>query len=350
MEKNNLERIDSSINKIMNNSNVIYFLTYDTKNNARASVKHIYDMALSLRESGVDAKILVEDKTYSGVKSWLGDVYDEIPVVSIKEDNVQIYVEDILVVPEYYSNVLQQLSSIKAVKVMLVQQKDYIFETLSIGSRWSDFGFDRCITTSEKTKKYILEYFPETLVYVIPPYIGENFSPSTKMKKPYISISCRDRNINRRIISEFYLKYPHLRWITFRDMVQLSYEEFSEALKECMVSVWVDDESTFGTFPLESMKCDVPVIGKLPNTEPEWLTNNGMWTDNVNNITEILGTYVLAWIEGGELKDEIKETMKNSYLPFNKDFLKQKTKSVFESLISNRLETLKKIKEKTTNE
>ena len=69
-----------------------------------------------------------------------------------------------------------------------------------------------------------------------------------------------------KIISEFYLNYPQLRWITFRDMVQMTYEEFSDALKECIASVWIDDESTFGTFPLESMKCEVPVIGKNIDT------------------------------------------------------------------------------------
>jgi len=346
MDKEKLEIIEESINKILNHENVIYFLTYDTKNNPRASVKHIYDMALSLRKNGLNAKILVEDKTYTGVKNWLPEIYDDIPIVSIKDDNVEIYIEDVIVVPEHYSNVLPQLVNVKAVKVMLVQQKDFIFETLSIGSRWKDFGFDRCITTTEKARKYILEYFPNTLTYVIPPYIGDNFKPYDKQQKPYIAISCRDRSINRKIISEFYLKYPHLRWITFRDMVQLTYFEFSEALKECMVSVWVDDESTFGTFPLESMKCGVPVVGKIPNNEPEWLSNNGMWTDSLDNVTDILATYVLAWIESVELKDDVKETMRNTVLPYNSELHEEKTISVFNSLISNRLETIKKLKEK----
>ena len=63
--------------------------------------------------------------------------------------NIEIKVDDILVVPEYFSNALQQLSNIRCIKVMLVQQKEYIFETLPIGSRWSDYGFDRIITTTE---------------------------------------------------------------------------------------------------------------------------------------------------------------------------------------------------------
>jgi len=93
---------------------------------------------------------------------------------------------------------------------MLVQQKDYIFETLSIGSKWSDYGFDKAITTTEESKKYILEYFPESLVHIIPPFIGENFTPSENTIKPFVAISCRDRLIHRKLISEFYLEITSL--------------------------------------------------------------------------------------------------------------------------------------------
>jgi hypothetical protein len=346
----NIEKLESSLSRISNKENVIYFLTYDTKNNARAAVKNIYDMALALKESGRNVKILVEDKTYTGVDGWLGDKYNSLEVVSIKEDKVEIKVEDVIVVPEYYSNVLPQLSNIKSVKVMLVQQKDYIFETLPIGSRWSDYGFDKCITTSESSKKYILDYFPESLVHLIPPFIGDNFQPTDKPIKPYVAISCRDRLIHRKLISEFYIKYPQLRWITFRDMVQLSYDEFADNLKECMVSLWVDDESTFGTFPLESMKCGVPVVGKIPNTEPDWLSENGLWTYDVNKLVEILGTFILAWLEGVELTSEVKEKMRETVAPYNKETHNNNTLSIFNSLISIREDSIKKAIEKVKAE
>jgi len=346
----NIEKLESSLKRIEDGENVIYFLTYDTKNNPRAAIKNIYDMALALNENGYKSKILVEDKTYGGVESWLGETYKGVEIVSIKDDNIEIKVEDVIVVPEHYSNVLPQLANVRAVKVMLVQQKDYIFETLSIGSRWSDFGFDKCITTSESTKKYISEYFPETLTYLVPPFIGDNFKPTDKVVKPYIAISCRDRLIHRKLISEFYLKFPHLRWVTFRDMVQMTYEEFSDNLKECMVSVWVDDENTFGTFPLESMKSGVPVVGKIPNIEPDWLSDNGMWTYELNKITELLGTYVLAWLEGVELTDEVKEVMKNTILPYSKETHTSNTTSIFGSLISIRTESIKNALEKFKTE
>ncbi len=98
----NIEKLESAISRLETNQHKVYFLTYDTKTNARASVKYIYDTVHTLREQGVDAYILVEDKNYVGVSSWLGDRFKDIPVVTIKEDQVQMGVDDILVVPEYF--------------------------------------------------------------------------------------------------------------------------------------------------------------------------------------------------------------------------------------------------------
>ena len=121
--KENIEKLESSLGRLETNQNVIYFLIYDTKGNPRASVKHIYDIALTLKRNGKDVKLLVEDNTYGGVESWLGESYKGLETISIKDVKVQINIEDILVIPEYYSNVLEQLSNIKCVKVMLVHIK-----------------------------------------------------------------------------------------------------------------------------------------------------------------------------------------------------------------------------------
>jgi len=344
--KQNIENLENAFGRLENNTHKIYFLTYDTKTNARAAIKYIYDTVETLRSEGLDAKILVEDKNYVGISSWLGERYKDIPVVTIKEDQIQMGIDDIIVVPEYYSNVLEQLSNVKCTKVMLVQQTEYIFETLPVGSRWSDYGFDKVITTTDTSKKYIQSVFPESLVFINPPKIGEIFKPSEKPSKPFIAISARDRGQHRKIISEFYLKYPQLRWMTFKDMVQMTYEDFSEQLQECVCSVWLDDDSTFGTFPLESMKCEVPVIGKIPTTEPEWLGENGMWTYDLNKIVEMLGTYVLAWLEGITIKDEVKEKMRETLLPYTDDIIDSNVISIFNSLKNSRIKTIETALEK----
>lgn len=346
----NIEILEAAVERLEANKSSIYFLVYDTKNNARASVKHIYDIALTLKKSGYNSVLLTEDKTYKGVSGWLGDKYQEVPLQSIKDDKVEIKLDDIVVVPEYYSNVLEQLSNVRCVKVMLVQQKEYMFETLPIGSRYVDYGFDKVITTTEASKKFIMEYFPQSMVFIIPPIIGDNFKPSEKPLKPYIAISCRDRGVHKKLISQFYLKYPHLRWITFKDMIQLSYDEFSESLKECMVSLWVDDESTFGTFPLESMKCGVPVVGKIPDTEPDWLAENGMWSYDTDKLIDILGTYILSWLEGEELNQEVNDKIKETLSLYQSDITENNILSVFSSLRNKRIDSIYSALEKLKQE
>ena len=130
----------------------------------------------------------------------------------------------------------------------------------------------------------------------------------------------------------------------------MSYDEFATSLKECMVSVWVDDDSTFGTFPLESMKCGVPVVGKIPKTEPDWLSENGMWTYDENKLVELLGTYILAWIEGIELTEEVKQKMKDTLLPYDGEITKGNILSIFQSLKNKRVESIESALEKLKQE
>lgn len=335
-----IDNLQTSLNKMISKESVIYFLVYDTNNNARASVKYIYDMALTLKNNGYNAKILVENSTYHSVIEWMGTEYDVLEIVPIKESQVSIKIEDTIIIPEYYSNILPQLIEIKCTKIMLVQQIEYIFETLPIGSRWGDFGVSRCITTTESAKKYINQYFPDVLVHIIPPFIDDIFSPSTTPKKPYVALCCRERSHQTKIISEFYLKYPHLRWITFRDMVNMSYSKFADNLKECVVSIWVDDDSTFGTFPIECMKSNVPLIGKIPKNQPEWIGENGFWTDNRDNISGILGQFILSWIDGNELDEEtIKKTL-TSTEPYNKQQIQTKIIELYDLIYNKRIEMI----------
>jgi hypothetical protein len=160
---------------------------------------------------------------------------------------------------------------------------------------------------------------------------------------------CSSDLLHKKIISEFYVKYPHLRWITFRDMVQMSYDEFSTSLKECLVSVWCDEDSTFGTFPLESIKSGVPVIGLVPKTQPDWMGENGFWVQDYNKLNGVLGSFVTAWLNGVVFDEELKTKMSETILPYDTTVTKNNIKHIFESLkiktIEKLEETLEKIKE-----
>jgi len=122
--------------------------------------------------------------------------------------------------------------------------------------------------TIEEQKNYLEKIMKNVSFDVIEPTISNVFEKKSVPAKPIVSVHTRDQRDTMKIIKTFYLKYPQFRWITFRDMRGLSEWEFATILKDSFVSVWVDDISGFGTYPLESMKTGTPVIGKIPNLKP----------------------------------------------------------------------------------
>jgi glycosyltransferase involved in cell wall biosynthesis len=89
-------------------------------------------------------------------------------------------------------------------------------------------------------------------------------------------------------------------------------EDFAKFLQESFVSVWVDYESGFGTFPIESMISNTPVIGKAPALKPEWISDeNGIWTYEFNEIVDILANFIQNWLEDN-ISDQLYENMQKT--------------------------------------
>jgi hypothetical protein len=305
MDLEKIQKIEQSVEKLNNKTSRVYFLVQDTKGNPKAGIKYIYDMALTLKNNGFNSIIIHEMNDYQGVGEWLGQEYMELPHQVIEGQNLSISPEDFVVIPEIYGHVMEQLKNIPCGKIVLCQAYDNMLETMSPGVTWSQHGFMKCITTSEYQKKLLLEIMKNTSFDIVTPFISEKFTKKDKPSKPIISIHTREPRDTAKIIKTFYLKYPQYRWITFRDMRGISMDDFSNFLKESYLSVWVDNESAFGTYPLECMVSGTPVIGKVPNLKPEWLTEeNGVWTYQFNDIVDVVANFTQNWLE-----DNISETL-----------------------------------------
>lgn len=311
--EDNLDKVKSSIERLRNKEARIYFLTQDVKGNAKASVKYIYQMAMSLKNSGFNPIILHEKNDYQGVASWLDQKYmDELPHQSIENQNLEISPEDFLVIPEIYAFVMDQVKNLPCAKIVLLQTSAYMLETLQPGQTWLMFGFHKCITTSEKQKEYSDSIIRNVSYDVVTPLVPDVFSKAEFPPKTIIAINTRDHSDTANIIKAFYLKYPQYRWFSFRDMRGLSESEFANAFKECFLSVWVDDKSGFGTFPIESMASGVPVLAKIPDLVPEWMTeDNGIYVNEKNLIVDQIALFIQNWLEDNinpELYEKIAET------------------------------------------
>jgi hypothetical protein len=293
-----ISKLETSISNLKNKKVRLYFLVQDTKGNAKASIRYIYQMAYVLKENGYNSIIMHEQSDYKGVSTWLDDKYMTLPHVAIEGQNLEISPEDFIILPELYGHVMEQVSKLPCGKIVICQAYDYLLETLSPGATWSQYGFLKCITTSEEQKTYLEEIMKNVSFDIIEPVISESFTKKLVPSKPIVSIHTRDQRDTMKIIKTFYLKYPQFRWITFRDMRGLSEYEFSNLLKESFVSVWVDDVSGFGTYPIESMSVGTPVLGKIPNIKPSWMNeHNGIWTNDVIKMVDILAEFTQNWLE-----------------------------------------------------
>jgi hypothetical protein len=182
-------KIKESILNLKDKKNKIYFFVQDTKGNAKASIRYIYQIANTLLKEGYNPIILHEKPDYFGVSSWLGEQYSKIPHQSVEGQNLQIAPEDFIIVPEIFGYVMAQLTNIKCTKIVLSQSYDQIFETLQPGQIWSQFGFTKCITTSEIQKKYISQFMRNVPTDIIEPVISDVFEKSKYPAKPIIAIS-----------------------------------------------------------------------------------------------------------------------------------------------------------------
>lgn len=349
MDQETIKKVELSIEKLREKTSRIYLMVQDTKGNAKAGIRHVYQIALTLKNNGFNPIILHESNDYTGVSEWMGEEYMEIPHQSIEGQNLQISPEDFVIVPELYGHVMEQIKNLPCGKIVMCQAYDYMLETIQPGMNWAMNGFLKGITTNELQKTFISGIMKNTSLDIITPFIPEMFTNKTIPAKPIISIHTRDQRDTMKIIKSFYLKYPQFRWITFRDMRGLSQEEFVTNLQESFVSVWVDDISGFGTFPLESMACGTPVIGKVPNMKPEWMSDtNGVWTYELNNMVDIVAEYTQNWLEDN-ISESLYQSGKDTVLPYQdvEDF-ESNVVSTFSTYLSTRLENFQTQLDKLT--
>lgn len=136
--------------------------------------------------------------------------------------------------------------------------------------------------------------------------------------------------------------------------------EFAKTLSQSFLGVWVDELSSFGTFPIEAMKCKTPVIGKIPRMLPEWmgttdesgnfqLNDNGVWVTNLNAIPDMIATMVGLYLEDA-LPKNVLDSMVEYENKYTEEETKESIKEVYNRIFTRRLTELGVIDEKQNKE
>lgn len=334
------------IEKVTNKDFNIYFYVLDTKGNASAGVNHIYNIVKHLNEGGYKATILYDKKDFTGVKSWLGEEYANLPHDTI-ENNINLTPSDIIVVPEIFGNLMKQLAelNVRSHKIVLLQSPEYIYEVMEVGETWNTFGFNTVIGTSKTLNTYAQSIFPTIETHLIEPGINTKlFNKTENLRKPIFSIVARNQTDAYKVSKIFYAKYPMYKWVTIRELRGLSQEEFSNTLKESAGAIWIDDIAGFGTFPIEAMECGIPTVGVIPKILPEWLYDknkdgqikikeHGIWVNNTYDLPDAMAEYIKAWLEDGITPNFYEELDKNTN-KYTLDNNKKQTVDVFDNIVN----------------
>jgi len=340
MNQEQISKLERSIQNMKDKVSRIYFLVQDTKGNAKASVRYIYQVAMTLKKNGYNPIMLHEKPDYFGVENWLGSEYMELTHKPIEGTNLDVSPEDLIIIPEIYGFVMDQITKLPCGKVVLCQAYDHIFETLNPGDTWTRLGFYKCITTSDKQKEMIEAMMRGVSIDVLPPVISDCFEKQKFPPKTIINVHSREHRETVNLIKAFYARFPQYRWITFRDMRGLSEKEFANAMKESFCSVWLDPTSGFGTFPLESFRMGIPVIGLVPNLQPDWMNeNNGIWINNPNMLTDVIADFIQNWLEDN-ISPVIFENMEKTISKYTDvDKFETNVVELFGKMINTRLES-----------
>ena len=358
--ENQISQLKDVIGNLENKNFKLYFFTLDTKGNPTAGIANIYEHVKMLNELGYKSYILHEKNDYKlrgdengqGIADWLGEEYANLPHASIEGQELLISPADFIIIPEIFSNIMDQVKGFPCKKIVFSQSYDYLLELLPIGKRWDfDYGFNDVITTSNKQANYVKSLFPSVKTHVIPLSIPEYFKSTGKPKTPVIAVVTRNAGDATKLAKSFYLQFPIYKWVTFKELRGLSRQKFATELEKCCLAVWIDDQAGFGTFPLEAMECNTPVIGKMPNMLPEWMENmepngeisvknNGVWTNTTLNIPELIATYLKIWLEDA-VPSDLLESMEESRGQYTVEAQKQSVENVYGAIFENRASELK---------
>ena len=353
------KQIESTLQNLNDKTFNLYIFTLDTKGNPTAGIANIYEHVKLLNELGYNASILHEKNDYKlkgdeegqGISEWLGEEYAQLPHVSIEGQQLNVGPADFIIIPEIFSNIMDQVKTFPCRKVVMSQSYDYLLELLPIGKKWNvDYGFNDVITTSVKQAQYLSSLFPSINLHLVPVSIPTYFKPSEKPKIPVVALHTRNQSDASKIAKAFYLQFPMYKWITFKELRGLPRQEFAEELGKCALAVWVDDTAGFGTFPLEAFESNTTVIGKIPNMVPEWMEttdeegnnvikNNGVWTNTILNIPELIATYLKVWLEDA-IPSELTEAIDSSKGQYTSEKQLTAITEVYGGLISNRISEL----------
>lgn len=376
---NAINRIKESIERLKSKNFNVYFFVIDTRGVPNSEMCHIYELAKTLKDMDYNVTMLYQlqdeyteaevhhrkkvgkninqEKLFVGVEGWLGKEYSSIPHMNIAHSQWAVSPSDILFIPEAFSSLMFQTYQYKAPcrRIVLLQNFSYVTDFIPFGIEWKNYGIYDVIATTSKQEELIKSVFPYMRSKILPPVINPIFRKPIKPKKLTVNIISSNQRIINRVIKTFYWKYPIYKFVSFVDLRNLPRDEYAEKLRDGAITVWVDDDTPFGHSAVEAISCDNILIGKVPETIPEWMTNDdgtlndcGIWTYDTNSIPDLLANVVGSWMQDN-IPEELVKSMEAVSGMYTEDKWKNNVRTVIEDVINEQIKSFETIKNSIEN-
>jgi hypothetical protein len=355
-ELEKIEKVKVSLAKITNKKSKFLFCIPESQS-PTASVYELYFHATVVKNMGYEVVIMVEKGDYIP-PVWIEKELTNHKHVSMADPKLTVGPEDIMVIPDIYSNVMEQTKKLPCVRIGLLQSADYMTSALIPGTDWTSFNIYDVITTSPVLKEW-LETFYGKGKYNIRTYnigIPDYFEKSDVPQKPIISVMGRNANEISKLVKLFFAKYPQYSWITFDPMLTKSKPpqamrrvDFAKRLQQNFAAVWVDRISSFGTFPLECMKSGVIPICLKPDIMPEYMIERdekgvatkivegaGIWTENFYDLPVLIGEVLVKFLDDA-IKPELYDSMSNVASKYSQEASEKRLNEIYSEIVNQRI-------------
>jgi hypothetical protein len=346
-----LGKVQEAMDKLKGKKNKFLFFVSQT-NNPAASIYEVYFHATTVKNMGYNVKILTDSKDYV-VPEWIESEMTDFEHMSMDNAKLSVGPEDVLVIPEVFSNVMEQTKNLPCIRIGLLQSIDYMLNALVPATDWSTFGVDKIITTSNNSKEMVETFFGKNKfdIKVYDIGIPNYFAPAKEPKRLVISLVGRNPNEVAKIIKLFYAKYPEYNFVTFDSMLTdskppkpLSRIDYAERLGKNFAGVWIDRIASFGTFPLECMKSGTIPIAIVPDIVPEYLLdengevieNSGVWTQDLYALPLLIGDVITKYLDDS-IEDEVYETMSKVSEKYSQDNATKQLQEIYQGFIDERI-------------
>jgi len=359
IQKSDLDKLDKirkALSTITDKKSKFLFAIPDS-NNPIASVYEMYFHATVVKKMGYKVQILVEKGDYV-VPNWIEKELTDFEHISMADPKLTVGPEDVMVIPEVFSNVMEQTKNLPCLRIGLLQSVDYMTNALIPGMDWSSFGIRDIITTSETLQEWV-EVFQGANKFNIKKYnigIPDYFKRSETPQKPIISVVGRNANEISKIVKLFYSKYPQYSWVTFDPMLtkskppqQMRRKDFAQRLQNNFAAVWVDRISSFGTFPLECMKVGTIPIALKPDILPDYLIERdeagnpvnlkdgaGVWSDNFYDIPVLIAEMLIKFLDDS-ISDKVYDEMEKIVEPYTQENSAARLTEIYQQFIDSRI-------------